>query len=177
MKEVVRETLLELGFDYTDMIIFNHSAKKLQGLVNFNLACYYARLKLKWGRKQIQAFLEMLNQLNYMAVTLKSQWAFIKKLAQIQRFEITECMDDHFDHILAKCRPFPDDKMPVSQKLLVELLSVSEQTFQEYNVALFQAMILTAWGTCMRISEYSFTRAHLPDHNVRCGAVFERVVS
>ena len=32
-------------------------------------------------------------------------------------------------------------------------------------------MILTAWGACMRISEYSFTRAHLPDHNVRHGAV------
>ena len=99
MKEVARETLLALGFDYPDTIIVNHSAKKLQGLVNFNLACYYACLKLKWGRKQIQAFLEMLDQLNYAAVTLKSQWAFIKKLAQIQRFDITECMDNHFDHI------------------------------------------------------------------------------
>ena len=113
----------------------------------------------------------MLDQLNYAAVTLKSQWAFIKKLAQIQCFNITERMDDHFDHILAECRPIADDKMPVSRKLLVELLSVSEQTFQEYNAALFQAMVLTAWGACMRISKYSFSRAHLPDHNVRRGAV------
>ena len=80
-------------------------------------------------------------------------------------------MDDHFDHVLAECRPIADNKMPVSRKLLVELLSVSEQTFQVYNTALFQAMILTAWGACMRISEYSFTRAHLPNHNVRRGAV------
>ena len=73
MKEVTRETLLTLGFDYPDTIITNHSAQKLQALINFNLACYYICFKLKWGRKQIQALLEMLDQLNYAAVTLKSQ--------------------------------------------------------------------------------------------------------
>ena len=146
MKEVARETLLAHGFDYPDGLILNHLAKKLQGLVNYNLACYYANLKLRWGSKQIRAFLEILDKLNYAAVTLKSQWLFIKKLADLQDYTITELMDDHFDHVLAECSPISDDKMPVSRSLLVQLLKVSEKTFQEYNAALFQALLITAWG-------------------------------
>ena len=171
MKEVARETLLALSFDYPDGLIANYSTKKLQGLVNYNLACYYANLKLRWGSKQIRAFLEMLDKLNYAAVTLKSQWLFIKKLADLQDYTITELMNDHFDHVLAECHPISDDKMPVSRSLLVQLLIVSEKTFQEYNATLFQVLLITVWGACMRISKYSYTRAHLPDHNVRCGTI------
>ena len=61
MTEVSRNTLVAFGFKYPDSIINNHSAKKLQGLVNYNLVCYYANLKLKWGTKQVCAFLEMLD--------------------------------------------------------------------------------------------------------------------
>ena len=131
MKEVAKQTLFMLGFNYPDSIIANHSTKKLQALVNYNLVCYYANIKLRWGSKQIRAFLEMLDKLNYTAVTLKSQWLFIKKLADLQEYTITELMDDHFDHILAECHPVSDDKMPVSRSLLVQLLKVSEETFQE----------------------------------------------
>ena len=133
--------------------------------------CYYANLKLRWGSKQIWAFLDMLDKLNYAAVTLKSQWLFIKNLADLQEYTITELMDDHFNHVLAECHPISDDKMPVSRSLLEQLLKVSEETFQEYNATLFPSLLITAWGACMRISEYSYTRAHLPDHNVRCGAI------
>ena len=169
MREVAKTTLLALGFEFPDSIVANHSAKKLQALVNFNLVCYYANLKLKWGSKQVRAFLEMLDKLNYTAVTLKAQWAFIKKLAEIVDFSITEWMEDHFDHVLAECKPIVDDKM--LQDLLVQLIKVLECTFQEYNAALFQALLITAWGASMRISEYSFTRAHLPEHNVHKGTI------
>ena len=131
MKEVAKQTLFTLGFNYPDNITANHLTKKLQALVNYNLVCYYANIKLRWGSKQIRAFLEMLDKLNYTAVTLKSQWLFIKKLADLQEYTNTELMDDHFDHILAECHPVSDDKMPVSRSLLVQLLKVSEETFQE----------------------------------------------
>ena len=55
-------------------------------------------------------------------------------------------MDDHFNHVLAECRPISNDKMPISRSLLVQLLKVSEETFQEYNTTVFQSLLITALG-------------------------------
>ena len=55
-------------------------------------------------------------------------------------------MDDHFNHVLAECHRISNDKMPISRSLLVQLLKVSEETFQEYNTTLFHSLLITALG-------------------------------
>ena len=171
MRRVSLQTLIALGIKAPHKVVHSNSAKKLQALVNFNLACHYGHLPLQFGFKQVGAFLEMLEQLNYTAETLKLQWAFFRSVIKLSQFQITDRMKNGFDFVLANCKPINDDKMPVSRKLLKQLLKAADKIFQPYNAVLAKAMFLVAWGACMRICEYSFTRAHLPDHNVRRGAI------
>ena len=171
MRRVSLQTLIALGIKAPHKIVHFKSAKKLQALVNFNLACHYGHLPLQFGFKQVRAFLEMLEQLNYKAETLKLQLAFFLSVIQLSQFKINEWMENGFDFVLVNCKPINDDKMPVSRKLLKQLLKAADKIFQPYNAVLVKTMFLVAWGVCMRICEYSFTRAHLPNHNVCRGAI------
>ena len=109
--------------------------------------------------------------MNYTAEILKLQWAFFHSVIQLSPFRLTERMENGFDFVLANCKLINDDKMPVSRKLLKQLLKAADKTFQPYNAILAKTMFLIAWGAYMRICKYLFTRVHLLDHNVHRGAI------
>ena len=146
MRRVSLQTLIALGIKAPHKIVHFNLAKKLQALVNFNLACHYGHLPLQFGFKQVRAFLEMLEQLNYMAETLKLQWAFFRSVIKLSQFKINERMENGFDFVLANCKPINNDKMPVSKELLKQLLKAADKIFQPYNAVLVKTMFLVAWG-------------------------------
>ena len=72
MIKVATETLVAFGLcpEAVSQFLHNYSAKKVQALVNFSLVCYYSNLPVLWKKKQLLAFFEMLDALNYSVGTL-----------------------------------------------------------------------------------------------------------
>ena len=61
--------------------------------------------------------------------------------------------------------------MPVSRALLQELCAATDLLFTEYDATLVKAMLITALGVFMRISEYTEVRKDAHDHNIDADAV------
>ena len=165
--KVATDTLVAFGLpcEAVPRFLCNYSAKKVQALVNFNLACYYGNWQVWWKKQQLLAFFEMLDTLNYSVDTLHEQWFFIKTVASHLRLNLPDSYEERFDLVEANTKELNDDRMPVGCDILIQLIKAAELMLGEYNTTLWKAVLIMAWGACMRIGEYSYTKVHT-DHNV-----------
>ena len=75
------------------------------------------------------------------------------------------------DWVTARCKPVQDNKVPVSRRLLKELIHAADQVLERYDATLAKAMFITAWGGFMRISEYTKVRSGSRDHNLATSSI------
>ena len=166
MEKLATEILTLFGVKNVDSVVRTNSAEQLQAIVNFKTACCYENLRIKWGKEQIDAFLNILEKLYYTAPTLNKQWKFIRDLGWSMDSPVSNNQEDEFERILANCKNIGDKKVPVSRQLLRELIKAADDMFLKYNATLTKALFVVAFAGCMRICEYSYTRPGKPDHNI-----------
>ena len=119
----------------------------------------------------ISAICEFLDLCYLAASTLSGHWKLLTMLAERLQQKITPEQEAEFDMVLALCKPPVDNKMLVSKTLLNELCDAAEQVFQEYDATLMKAILLTAWGGFMRISEYTAAKNDAKDYNIAADCV------
>ena len=164
------ETLALLDVQDPEKFYHENSDQMLQAIINFRLAAEDAKLPVCWGRDQMKVFLNRLHDMNYVASTLRRQWSCWCRLANTLNESITEEEMDAYDMVVSNCRETKDNKVPVSAKLLKQLLRAADATFKKYNAALFKAICLIAFGASMRVGEYTQTQAKT-SHNIRHDAI------
>ena len=121
----------------------------------FYEACHASEITPEWGPTLISAICEFLDLRYLAASTLCSHWNLLTTLAERRHQVITPQQEAEFNMVLARCKPSVDNKMPVSKTLLNEFCAAADQVFQEYDATLMKAILLTAWGGFMCISEYT----------------------
>ena len=146
MIKVATDTLVAFGLcrEEVPKFLCNYSAKKVQSLVNFNLACYYGNLPVLWKKKQLLAFFEMLDTLNYSVGTLHEQWAFIKMVTAHLKLNLPESYEECYNLVEANAKEINDNRMPVGCDMLIQLIKAADLMLGDYNATLWKAILVTA---------------------------------
>ena len=171
-KEVAISTLHSIGLtsDQVDSFAPQLGVKGFSALVNFHLGCQYAELPIKWGDKQIKAYLVYVHVKFYTAAYLQRQWSILKKVASILDSPISDENKRDFNTVLSFSKDIKDNKVPVSVELLIQLCTAADKLFTGYTVKLAKAIFITAWAAYLRISEYSRTKEG-NQHNLHRNAI------
>ena len=143
---------------------------------NYISPCIEFNLPFPLGDEQISAFLDKLDEAFYVASTLEVQWGTLKKVCHELKFPILQKHDIHYKAVKSDCREVKDNKLLVSQELLVQLCETALVLFTGYSACLARAIFISAWGFSMRICEYCNVWKKLTDkfeenHNLRASWV------
>ena len=124
-------------------------------MANFKEACTAFKLPLVLGQEQISAFLEHLQDKNYVLATLQKNWATIKILADELKVEITHEMKIHYNYVMDHCKQITEGRLPVTTLLLTQLITAADQVLSGYNALLAKSMFICAFAFSMRVGEYT----------------------
>ena len=170
VKEIAVETLEILNVPDVKKFYNDHSDAHLHAIINFRLAAQDSNLSVCLEPDQLKAYVQRLHDLNYVTTMLKRQWTCWCQVAVELEEEFSDEILDAFDLAMANCRETSDNKVPVSRKLLCQLLEAADLLLQDYNAKLFKAVLLTAFGASMRVGKYTDTGSAVP-HNIHDEAV------
>ena len=175
-REVGISTLHSFGFseDQVKNFVPKLGVKGFRALVNFNLGCQYANLPIKWGDKQMKAFLVYVHIKFYTTSYLQRQWSILLKMASYLDSPISDSNKRDFSTVLSFAKDIKDNKVLVLVELLIQLCSAADKLFSGYTVKLAKAIFITAWAAYLRISEYSRTKEG-NQHNLRRNAIITSV--
>ena len=112
----------------------------------------------------------MLDALNYSVGMLWEQWAFIKTIASYLNLNLPESYEERYDLVEANAKELKNDRMPVRCNMPVQLIKAADLMLGDYNASLLKALLIAAWRACMRIGEYSYTKAHT-NNNIWINAI------
>ena len=164
--------LHEMGVNDVIAFVADWPRAKFCAIENYISACIEFNLPFPLGDEQISAFLDKLDEAFYVASTLEAQWGTLKKVCHELKFPILQKHDIHYKAVKSDCREVKDNKLLVSQELLVQLCETALVLFTGYSACLARAIFISAWAFSMRICEYCNVWKKLTDkfeenHNLR----------
>ena len=170
LAEIVLKALKEMGIKEPKDYVAIWSPYRFQAIANYSEACEDYNLPCVWGEEQVGMFLKRLHEKNYAVATLASQWTTVVKVGKTLGHEPTQKMHLRFLAVKNEGKAMKDNKLPVSKKLLLQLVAATDIVLKGYTSLLAKTMFLNAWAFSMRISEFSETRSKTlglkAEHNV-----------
>ena len=171
----VQQALSDMGVRNPAIKTAKWQSRKYHAISIFQEACQEKNLTIKWGDKQITAYIELLKLKHYAGSTLDATWKTFKSVGEWIGKEVTAKQQWLYDQVRAEAKEYQDNKLLVSLKLLVQLYNAADLFLVGYNRYLAKAVFLCVWNFAMRISEYSEMAVSLKQpkrsHNIRTHCV------
>ena len=153
--QIVLTVLTTLGIAKPDIFVTGWPSHRFRAVANFKEACSSFKIPLVLGQEQISAFLEHLQDKNYVLATLQKNWATIKVLAEELKVEITHEMKIHYNYVMDHCKQITEGRLPVTTLLLTQLITAADEVLSGYNALLAKSMFICAFAFSMRVGEYT----------------------
>ena len=169
------DILTKLGVNQPQLEIHNWTAGHFGTALQFKSACDLHKLPLEWNHEQIIAFLDVIDYRHYAVAMIDSFWSNLKRIGKILGKSTTKGQRMYFEAVRDNGKAIKDDRLPVSRKLLVQLIDAADVVFTGFNRKLAKAMFISAWGFCMRLSEFtnqkSYHRGLQLNYNLKSSAI------
>ena len=135
------------------------------------MAAQVAGIPVIFGDELIEAICNHLDDKYFAHATIKQHWKNLREICKAASHELSVDHCSQLDWVTARCKPVQDNKVPVSQCLLKELIHAADLVFEKYDATLAKVMFIMAWGGFMRISEYTKVRSGVRDHNITASSL------
>ncbi len=127
--------------------------------MNFIEICSQEHLPLKFEHKQLMAWLAGENDQFLHRKTLQQHKHGVDLMIKLTKSQpIAEISMLFSQEVLPKSKPKMDDKLPVTDMLVTQLIAACDVVFTGYTKTLFKATLALAWVCYLRTSEYTEAR-------------------
>ena len=151
----VVQTLQDMGVGEPKLEVHDWTPGSFRTVLQFAVACDLTKLPLEWNHKEITTFLDMIDAKHYAVTTIDTFWGNLKRIGRAMNKNVTKGQHMYFEVVHDNGKTAKDNRLPVSHELLTQLCTGVDRVLTGFNRKLAKAIFMSAWGFCMRLSEFA----------------------